>query len=247
MGLPVLHERSLGVRKLKTTVIIFFSAIKLLDADIYCVSDADGEDPPSVLPEFISAIESGYQIAVGLRKKRYENPFLSYFRKFLYRLGRAVADGPFNVDVGDFSAFTLNVRNYIIQQKNSHPLIRLSLAQTGFKSKKIEHDRMPRISGSSKFPPLKLFNFSMKHGLSVTTLPLRMAFYSLPFFATNFFIVSYLSVTSNLRIDYLILNVFLILLWVTVILSFIAIYVARIYKNGLEMPNSFIDFDDSIL
>jgi glycosyltransferase involved in cell wall biosynthesis len=224
-----------------------FSTLKIIDSDIYCIIDADGEDPPWLIVDFLKSLEDGYQLAFGLRKRRHENPIISTFRKALYRLGKYVADGPFNVDVGEFSAFTKNVRDYVVQQKNSNPLIRLSLAQTGFKSKLIEHNRMPRISGYSKFPPLKLLKFSITHGLSVTTLPLRFAFYSLPFLFLNLIYVLFLFLKSSLQVDFLIVNILFLLAWLIVMISFISIYVARIYKNGLNLPNSYIDIENSII
>jgi len=47
--------------------------------------DADGEDDPIIISEFIKEWENGYDVVYGIREKREENFVLSFFRNIFYK------------------------------------------------------------------------------------------------------------------------------------------------------------------
>jgi glycosyltransferase involved in cell wall biosynthesis len=220
------------------------AGIRSCESDLYCIIDADGEDPPELLFEFYKAILNGADLAYGVRKLRHESRFRSNLRKFFYRTVFLIADDPFNIDAGEFSMFTDELKKAALQENNSFPFLRASLARVGFTSIGIPHERNPRLGGTSRFNAIAMANFAVGGALSSSTYPLRLALYLLPLnvaIAMGFLITGVV-LQSMVPIQ---LAIFFLLLIVVVQLSFVSVYLARTYKNGLFRPASFTDFRNS--
>ena len=56
------------------------------------VIDVDCEDPPELIPDFVSKWEEGYDIVYGVRNDREENWIIKKSRDLLYILLRQLAD-----------------------------------------------------------------------------------------------------------------------------------------------------------
>ena len=64
--------------------------------------DCDLQDPPEMLPEFISYWEKGYKIVYGERTVRDESFIIQMFRKIFYRLISRISSNELPKDAGDF-------------------------------------------------------------------------------------------------------------------------------------------------
>ena len=62
------------------------AGVRNANSDLYCVIDADGEDPPELILEFLEAIDNGSDIAYGVRQSRQEPSYRSALRKVFYRV-----------------------------------------------------------------------------------------------------------------------------------------------------------------
>ena len=51
-------------------------ALKNTSGDLYAIIDSDGEDPPSMILEFLSKYEEGHDIVYGKRENRPEGFFV---------------------------------------------------------------------------------------------------------------------------------------------------------------------------
>jgi dolichol-phosphate mannosyltransferase len=207
--------------------VALLAGLELFNSDIYCLLDADGEDPSNQLSEFFDAINSrDFEIAIGIRGKRHESVITRYFRKFSYLLLSKISDEPFWRDAGNFSMFTRCVRDAIIQDKSTFPFLRARLAASGYKAMFIKYDRMPRIDGKSNFRKLSLLKFAVAGFLTTTTWPLRAIFYSLGlgFVLLGFYVFFPESDISRL-------SVVLLSMIILSDIAFISLYIARIYKD----------------
>ena len=63
-----------------------------LEGDAYVIIDADCEDPPELIPEFVEKWEDGYDLVYGDRKWRSEHPAVAMARRVFYRVTRKIAD-----------------------------------------------------------------------------------------------------------------------------------------------------------
>lgn len=214
--------------------------------DLLVFIDVDCEDPPELIAQFVEKYEQGYDVVYGERVDREESKAIKAARKLFYRILRAVADDEIILDMAEFSLFTREVRNAILNENTSFPFLRASIGRVGFRRASIPFKRQKRVGGSSHYNLVRMSLFAIGGILSASTLFLRLPILILPFW--------FLSL-AGLGVGY----IFTHSLWFAVgafvvfaayvgaTAAFTALYVARAYKNGLQRPNAFIDHGRSIL
>jgi dolichol-phosphate mannosyltransferase len=214
--------------------------LRTIDADLFTIIDVDCEDPPEMLPQFVASYESGYDIAYGERVDRPEPGPIKAARRLFYRLLQRVADDDVILDMAEFSLFTRDVRDAIIDEHSSFPFLRTSISRVGFRRLAIPFTREHRIAGTTHYNVLGMSLFALAGLLAASTLLLRLPIYILPFWLIA---LGTLGVWSILiRSEGIALLTFIVFAsYVGASLSFIALYVARAYKNGLRRPNAVID------
>jgi len=104
------YQRSLecGLRNAKTDIITFI--------------DADCEDPPEMILEFVKYYEQGYDLVYGERVDREEIRAIKMLRKLFYHIVHRVADEDIILYMAEFSLLTAEVRDAMVQDQNSFPL-----------------------------------------------------------------------------------------------------------------------------
>jgi len=214
--------------------------------DLLVFIDVDCEDPPEMILEFAEKRAQGYDIVYGERVDREEPAPLKAARKFFYRLLHAVADEEIILDMAEFSMFTAEVRDAIINDNSSFPFLRASIGRVGFRRAAIPFKRRKRIAGSTHYNLIGMAVFAMGGILSASTLFLRLPIYLLPVFLLAFagLGVAYIETRSAY---FALAGILLFAAYVCGTLAFTALYVARTYKNGLSRPTAFIDHSRSIL
>jgi glycosyltransferase involved in cell wall biosynthesis len=216
------------------------------EGDLFVVIDVDGEDPPFMIMEFLQKYEEGYDLVYGIRSDRVESRIMKKARKMFYKVTKAVADEEIILYMAEFSLFNTAVKNAIIDSSDSFPFLRSSLARVGFDRFGISYKRQNRYAGETNYNLRKMFIFAVAALLSSTTLPLRMPVYAfLPFLTFNCIF------GLNLFNQETISNVLTLLIGNFLYFGFsicsISLYLARTYKNGLGIPNSYINFRKSKL
>lgn len=218
------------------------------EGEIFALCDSDGEDPLNLLVDFLSHIETGYEIAIGIRKKRHESLSIQAFRRFSYFALSKLSDDPFRSHAGNFSMFTLQVKEAILAENRSFPFLRSTFSRTGYRCVEVPHDRSPRIGGKSNYRRLNLVKFAIAGFLTATTFPLRlityMAITNLALFLCSW-ILNTFSNFENIASTVKELAVALTVLHVLLSSSVIALYVARIYKESLRRPLFYVDWENS--
>ena len=220
--------------------------LRTIESDLYVFIDVDCEDPPEMIETFVRHFEAGYDIVYGERVDREEPLLVKRGRHLFYRLIHAIADEEVILDMAEFSLFTREVRNAIIQENSSFPFIRASIARVGFRRAAIPFKRERRIAGQTHYNFFRLFVFAAAGILASSTLLLRLPIYILPvWFALMIPLCIGFGETGS-RWDAV--TAFLLAAsYVAATSAATALYVARTYKNGLIRPNAFIDHSRSIL
>ena len=77
------------------------------------VMDADLQDPPEVLPQFIAKWREGYEVVYAIRRKRKESLFKRAAYAGFYRLLRPLASIDMPLDSGDFCIMDRRVINLL--------------------------------------------------------------------------------------------------------------------------------------
>ena len=220
--------------------------LKNSKGDLFVVIDVDGEDPPNMILEFLKKYEEGYDLVYGIRSDRIESRPMKKARKYFYKVTKAVADEEFILYMAEFSLFNNAVRSAIIDSSDSFPFLRSSLARVGFDRFGISYKRENRYAGQTNYNLRKMFIFAVASLLSSTTLPLRIPVYAfLPFLTFNFIF------GLNMFYQEQIPNMLTLLIGNFLYFGFsicsISLYLARTYKNGLGIPNSYINYRKSKL
>jgi dolichol-phosphate mannosyltransferase len=214
--------------------------------DLFVFIDVDCEDPPEMILEFVEKYEQGYDIVYGERVDRAEPKVIKRARKIFYRLLRAVADEDILLDMAEFSLFTKEVRDAILEENTSFPFLRAAIARVGFRRAAIPFKRQKRIAGSTHYNLIQMSMFAVGGILSASTLFLRLPIYLLPFWIVSLvgLGMGYISTHS----PWLALAAFVLsAAYIGGTAAFTALYLARTYRNGLQRPNAFIDHSRSIL
>jgi len=73
--------------------------------DAVILMDADLQDPPEVLHQFIEKWQQGYDVVYAVRRKRKENFLKRAAYSIFYRSMKVIAEIDVPLDVGDFIAF----------------------------------------------------------------------------------------------------------------------------------------------
>jgi len=214
--------------------------------DLLVFIDVDCEDPPEMILEFAEKHEQGFDIVYGERVDREEPAPLKSARKFFYRLLHAVADEEIILDMAEFSMFTNEVREAIIEENSSFPFLRASIGRVGFRRAAIPFKRRRRIAGRTHYNLIGMSIFAIGGILSASTLFLRLPIYFLPLCLLSLagLGVAYIHTHSAY---FALAAILLFASYVCVTLAFTALYVARTYKNSLHRPNAFINRSKSIL
>jgi glycosyltransferase involved in cell wall biosynthesis len=205
--------------------------------DLFAFIDVDCEDPPEMILDFVRHYEAGYDIVYGERVDREEGKFIKFMRKLFYQLVHRVSDDDFILYMAEFSLFTAEVRDAIVDERsNSFPFIRSSIARVGFSRIGIAYKRHARIAGKTNYNFMGMTIFAVAGLLSASTLPLRLPIYLLPFWLLAVGIVGAVWVQTG-SAWWGLAELLVVCSYIGATLAFIALYVARTYKNGLGRPN----------
>jgi len=222
------------------------SGLRTVGADLYVMIDVDCEDPPEMILEFLRHYEEGFEIVYGERADRPEMFILKGIRKLYYRTVRWMADDNFVLDMAEFSLITAEVRYAILQETTSAPFLRASIGRIGFRRKNLPYRRHSRIAGKTHYNFVSMTLFAIAGILSSSTVVLRVPAYILPFWTLIMTGITVLAIISpgGWQIPVLLLLGFT---YLGFSVAFSGLYIARIYKNGLQRPNAIVRYGLSIL
>ena len=212
-------------------------ALKNTTADLYTIIDTDGEDPPSMIIDFLKKYEEGNDIVYGERVNRPEGYVIRKMRNLFYRILKFFSDDEIILNMAEFSLFTNEVKEHLVEENSSFPFLRSAISRVGFNLKAIPYSRNERFAGKSNYNFYSMFKFALAGILASTTLPLRFPIYFFPFWLGISSFLLFNSTNNEIFWKYFI---FISIIYLVLILSFISIYIARIYKNGLMRANAYL-------
>ena len=208
-----------------------------INSDLYFIIDADNEDPPEMLLDFLEKYNEGYKIVFGRRKDRHEFYLIKSLRKVYYRLVHYIADHDFIVDSAEFSLFDNQVKNIILKNNSNSPFVRAELGFAGFKRYGIDYKREKRAAGISNYF-ITSPTFIIASIISTTSFPLRLIAY------TNILIFLF-SFMHYLIFSNFFFNISFLIIIFMLELAILAVYIVRVYKNQIARPIYTIDYGNS--
>ncbi|MGN6093155.1 MAG: glycosyltransferase family 2 protein [Luteibacter jiangsuensis] len=137
--------------------------------------DADLQDPPELLKEFLALWKQGYHVVYGVRRSRPEGKVIQTFRKVGYWIIDRISEHPIPRNAGDFRLVDRKVIQALEKQRSAEPYLRGLIAGMGFRQIGVTYDRSARVAGSSKFGVAQLMRLGLTGVFNHSLVPLRLA------------------------------------------------------------------------
>ncbi len=164
--------------------IAMIAGLDYVTGDAVIFMDADLQDPPELIIDFIKYWEQGYDDVYAKRKSRKGETFLKKFTsKMYYKVLQKLAGMEIQKDTGDFRLLDRRCVNALKKLRESQRCTKSMFSWIGYKKKEVLYDRDPRIAGKTKWNYKKLIDLAIDGITSFTTSPLRLSTYiSIPTF-----------------------------------------------------------------
>jgi glycosyltransferase involved in cell wall biosynthesis len=154
------------------------AGMEYASGDAVVVIDADLQDPPEVIAEFVAQWRQGYDVAFGVRTERDgESAFKLWTAKLFYRFIAQLSETEIPLDAGDFRLMDRKVVEALLAMPERDRFIRGMVSWLGFSQVAVPYRREPRLAGKTKFSLLKMVRFATDGVVSFSTMPLRVATY----------------------------------------------------------------------
>ena len=138
---------------------------------------ADMQDPPSLLPQFVTLWEQGYEIVYGIRATRSEGWLMRSVRHTFYQMISRFSYISFPPDVGDYQLVDRKVLDAMRQTEDAYPFMRMMTFESGFRAVGVPYHWLARKKGFSKNSFFSLIDQGLNGIITFTTVPLRAALF----------------------------------------------------------------------
>lgn len=141
------------------------------------VMDADMQDPPSLLPEMMTYLESGEYDSVATRRvsRQGEPKIRSFFARKFYKLINRISDADIVDGARDFRLMKREMVDAIVAIGEQNRFSKGIFGWIGFKTKWLPFENVERAAGETKWNFWKLFKYSLDGIFNFSQAPLQIA------------------------------------------------------------------------
>lgn len=146
--------------------------------DAVVVIDADLQDPPEVIKDFVVKWQEGYDVVYGVRKGRPgETGMKLITANIFYRILKRLTKIDIPVDVGDFRLMSKRAVEQFKKLREQDRFVRGLVSWVGYEQIGVPYSREKRYAGKTKYPYARMFKFAIDGLTSFSSVPLRLATY----------------------------------------------------------------------
>jgi dolichol-phosphate mannosyltransferase len=138
------------------------------------VMDADLQDPPEVLGQFIAKWREGNDVVYAIREQRKEGWFKRTSYAAFYRLLQRVASIEIPLDAGDFCIMDRRVVDLLVSMPERNRFVRGIRSWVGLNQVGLRYERGARHGGETKYSYGKLVTLALDGLVSFSFVPLRI-------------------------------------------------------------------------
>jgi glycosyltransferase involved in cell wall biosynthesis len=138
------------------------------------IIDADLQDPPEVLPQFIAKWREGYDVVYAIREHRKEGWFKRIAYATFYRLLERIANIRIPLDAGDFCIMDRRVVDLLNGMPERNRFVRGIRSWVGLDQVGLVYERHERNAGEPKYTFRRLLYLALDGLVSFSYVPLRM-------------------------------------------------------------------------
>jgi dolichol-phosphate mannosyltransferase len=135
------HARAFGSQS------AFSSGMRIATGDAVVLLDGDLQDPPEMIPQFVSHWRQGFDVVYGERVKREAGFVMRHAYRAFYRVFKRLAYVSIPLDAGDFSLIDRRVVDAINAMPETHRFVRGLRAWVGYKQLGVPYVRPERMFG----------------------------------------------------------------------------------------------------
>ena len=145
--------------------------------DLVAVMDADMQDPPSLLPEMLSIIESGEYDSVATRRvsRKGEPVIRSFFARRFYKLINRISDTDLVDGARDFRLMKRQMVDVIIEMDEYNRFSKGIFGWIGFRTYWLPFENTERVAGKTKWSFFGLFRYAIDGIINFSQAPLTIA------------------------------------------------------------------------
>lgn len=246
------HDPSVSLLRLSRNFgkeLALTAALDQVETGAVLILDADGQDPPELIPQFVSKWREGYDDVHGTRIQREGEGWLKRATAAgFYRVIGRLSKTPIPADTGDFRLLSPRALAALRQLRERHRFMKGLFGWVGFNQVAIPYRRDARLAGRSNFGLWKLWNFALEGITSFSTAPLRVAtYFGLLTAAFSFVFAVWIMVKAALYGDPVagwptMMVVILFLGGIQLIaLGLIGEYLGRLYDEAKQRPLYLVD------
>jgi dolichol-phosphate mannosyltransferase len=137
------------------------------------IMDADLQDPPEVLPEFIAKWREGHDIVYAIRANRKEGWFKRRAYTYFYRILQRIANIQIPLDAGDFCIMDRKAVDILNNMPERSRFVRGIRSWIGLDQVGLAYNRDSRYAGEPKFTISRLIYLALDGLVSFSFIPLR--------------------------------------------------------------------------
>lgn len=143
--------------------------------DAVVVIDADLQDPPELIPDFIRRWKGGIDVVIGVRADRSADGYLKRkSAEWFYRLFNSLSEVPLLPNAGDFRLMDRVVVDTLNLLPERARFMKGLFSWAGYSQETVPFVRERRAAGQGKWSFFKLWNFALDGIFSFSTVPLRI-------------------------------------------------------------------------
>ncbi len=151
-----------------------FAGLSMATGDAVVELDADLEDPPRVITEFVERWEQGFDVVYGVRRKRHASFLMRILFRLFYKFLRLASSLDIPENSGDFRLLDRRVVNILKNLPERNLYLRGLVTYLGFRQTPVYYDRDPRVAGRSKFSLIHYMILAIDGVTAVSKTPLRV-------------------------------------------------------------------------
>lgn len=236
-----------------------FECMKYGDGDATFMLFGDLQDPPELLPKFVSKWEDGYKVIIGQKTKSKESKFIYSLRTIYYKVIGSMASSE---QVQHYNGYGLYDKSFIQVIKNiedSSPYLKGIVSEFSMDQYIIKYEQSESNRGNSGANFFKCYDIAMIGITSYTKLLMRMATFIgaiIGLLSVVFAIFIFVSKIMNwnswpMGIPSILIGVFFIggvqLFFTGILGEYILSINTRTMKRPLVVIGEKINFDDKII
>lgn len=207
------------------------------------IMDADLQDPPEVLGQFVARWRDGYEVVYAIREKRKEGVLKRAAYSGFYRLLKRVAQIDIPLDAGDFCIMDRRVVDLLVRMPERNRFVRGIRSWVGFRQVGLAYERQARNAGRPKYTLTRLIYLALDGLISFSYLPLRLisiagiAVSLLSILIAVFYVIQYFTVGLNPPgFATLVVAIFFFAGVQLITLGVIGEYIGRIFEEVKSRP-----------